>query len=493
MRETGFDNEKYVKIQSERIMERINEFGGKLYLEFGGKLFDDLHASRVLPGFKPDAKVSLLMSMKDKMEIIICISAPSIEAKKVRADYGITYDVEVLRMIDSLRAQGLMVSNIVITQYEHQPSAKLFKQKLEMRGEKVYLHTKTKGYPVDVETIVSEEGYGKNPFIETTKPLVILTAPGPGSGKLATCLSQLYHEFKRGNKAGYAKFETFPVWNLPLKHPINLAYEAATVDLKDVNMIDHFHLLAYGETSVNYNRDIDVFPVVSHILQKIMGECRYKSPTDMGVNMIGNCLIDDEVCQKAAKQEIIRRYFKTACDYKMGSVDEDTLQRAELLMKELGLSQKDRKVVVKAREKAEKTGKPTVAIELPHGEIITGKESDMLSASSACVLNCIKRLSDIKDDMLLLAPAVIQPMLDFKKSIGLSSTRLYLEETLMALSICGATNAMAAYAINKLPILRECQVHSSVILPPQDERMFRNLKVQVTSDPEYPTKKLYNL
>lgn len=493
MKEIGFNNELYVEIQSEKIIERIQKFGGKLYLEFGGKLFDDMHASRVLPGFKPDAKVSLLMKMKDEIEILICISAPDIERKKIRADYGITYDVDVLRMIDSLRALGIYVGNIVITQYDHQPSAKLFKQKLENRGEKVYLHKKTKGYPVDVDTIVSEEGYGKNPFIETTRPLVIVTAPGPGSGKLGTCLSQLYHEYQRGNKAGYSKFETFPVWNLPLKHPVNLAYEAATVDLKDVNMIDHFHLTAYGETTVNYNRDIEVFPVVRNILQKITGECPYKSPTDMGVNMLGFCITDDNVVKEASRQEIIRRYYRTMCDYKIGLADEETAQRIGLIMKELDLSPADRRVVAKAKEKAEQTGVPSVAIELPTGELIAGKESDTLSASSACVLNCIKKLSNINDDIMLLSPSVIIPILNFKKQNGMDSPRLHLEETLIALSICGATNSMAEYAVNKLGQLNGCQAHSSVILPPQDERMFRNLKVQITQEPEYPTKRLYNL
>lgn len=494
MKKIGFDNDKYVKIQSERIMQRINEFGGKLYVEFGGKLFDDLHASRVLPGFKPDAKVSLLKTMKDDIEVIICISAPSIEEKKIRADYGITYDVEVLRIIDSLRSYDIKVGSIVITQYEHQPSAKLFKQKLENRGEKVYIHTKTKGYPVDVDTIVSEEGYGQNPFIETTRPLVVVTAPGPGSGKLGTCLSQLYHEFKRGNKAGYAKFETFPVWNLPLKHPVNMAYEAATADLKDVNLIDHFHLEAYGKTAVNYNRDIEVFPVVKNILEKIMGaDCPYKSPTDMGVNMLGFCITDDDVCKEAARQEIIRRYYRALCDYKQGLADGDTVERMGLLMKEMRLTPADRKVVSKAKEKSElENGKPVVAIELPHGEIITGKESETLSASAACVLNCIKVLSDVNDGIMLLSPSVIQPIIDFKIKIG-QPARLTLEEALLALSICGATNAMAEFAIKKLSVLKDCQAHSTVILPPQDERMFQSLKVQFTCDPEYPTKKLYNL
>lgn len=493
MKEIGFNNDLYVDIQSKKIKERIEQFGGKLYLEFGGKLFDDMHASRVLPGFKPDAKVSLLMSMKDQIEILICISAPDIERKKIRADYGITYDVDVLRMIDSLRALGIYVGNIVITQYDHQPSAKLFKQKLENRGETVYLHKKTKGYPVDVDTIVSEEGYGKNPFIETTRPLVIVSAPGPGSGKLGTCLSQLYHEYQRGNKAGYAKFETFPVWNLPLKHPVNLAYEAATVDLKDVNMIDHFHLSSYGETTVNYNRDVEVFPVVRNILQKITGECPYKSPTDMGVNMLGFCISNDDAVKEASRQEVIRRYFRTMCDYKIGLADEETAQRIGLIMKELDLEPEDRSVVSKAKNKAEQAGVPAVAIELPTGEIVTGKENETLSASSSCILNCIKKLSNINDDIMLLSPSVIIPILNLKKAMGTDSTRLHLEETLIALSMCGATNSMAEYAIKKLGLLNGCQAHSSVILPPQDERMFMNLKVQMTQEPEYPTKKLYNL
>ncbi len=492
MYKVGFNNELYVEKQSEKIMERIDKFGGKLYLEFGGKLFDDFHASRVLPGFRYDAKVSLLSKMKDQMEIIICISAPDIERKKVRADFGITYDVDVLRLMDNLRSLGIYIGSVVITQYDHQPSAKMFRNKLENRGEKVYTHRRTKGYPVDVDTIVSEEGYGKNPFIETSRKLVVVTAPGPGSGKLATCLSQLYHEYKRGNKAGYAKFETFPVWNLPLKHPVNLAYEAATCDLNDVNMIDHFHLAAYGETTTNYNRDIEVYPVVKNILEKITGEdCPYKSPTDMGVNMLGFFITDDEVCKNASKQEIIRRYYKTMCDYKLGLVEADSAQRIQMLLKEMGLSSNDRVVVAPALEKAEKSGCPAVAIQLPKGEMIMGRETDLFTAPASCVLNAIKRMSDVRDEINLLSPAVIQPILDLKKTIKSSSTKLNLEETLVALSICKATSSLAEFALTKLEDLKYCEGHSSAMLIPQDEAMVRNLKIQMTSEPVYPTKNLY--
>lgn len=492
MYKIGFNNELYVEKQSEKIVERIDAFGGKLYLEFGGKMFDDYHASRVLPGFKSDAKVSLLKKLSDQMEIIICISAPDIERKKIRADFGITYDVDLLRLVDNLRGLGLYVGAIVITQYEHQPSAKAFKNKLLNCGERVYIHKKTKGYPVDVDTIVSDEGYGQNPFIETSRPLVVVTAPGPGSGKLATCLSQLYHENLRGNCAGYAKFETFPVWNLPLKHPVNLAYEAATIDLNDQNMIDHFHLVAYGETTVNYNRDIEVFPVVKNILEKISGkECPYKSPTDMGVNMLGFFITDDAVCQEASKQEIIRRYFKTMCDYKEGLVEEDATQRIQLLMKELKLSPEDRCVVRFAKEKAEKSGKPAVAIQLPKGEIITGRETSLFTASASCVINAIKRMSDIRDDINLLSPAIIEPIIDLKKSVKANCIKLDLEEALIALSICKATNSMAEYALTKLEDLKYCEAHSSVMLQPEDESTMRSLKVQITCEPQYSTKNLY--
>ncbi|MEG2116790.1 MAG: DUF1846 domain-containing protein [Clostridia bacterium] len=493
MYKLGFNNELYVEKQSEKILERINAFGGKLYLEFGGKMFDDYHASRVLPGFQPDAKVKLLSKLKDQMEIIICISAPDIERKKIRADFGITYDVDLLRLIDSLRGMDLYVGAIVITQYEHQPSAKIFKNKLTNRGERVYIHKKTKGYPVDVDTIVSEEGYGQNPFVETSRPLVVVTAPGPGSGKLATCLSQLYHENLRGNHAGYAKFETFPVWNLPLKHPVNLAYEAATVDLNDQNMIDHFHLQAYGQTTVNYNRDIEVFPVVKNILEKISGkECPYKSPTDMGVNMLGFFITDDDACQEAARQEIIRRYFKTMCDFKQGLVEDSAAQKIQLLMKEVKLLPEDRYVVRFAREKSEKSGKPAVAIQLPKGEIITGRETTLFSASASCVLNAIKRMSDIRDDINLLSPAVIEPIIELKKRVKANCIKLDLEETLIALSICKATNTMAEYALTKLEDLKNCEAHSTVMLQPEDESTMRSLKVQMTCEPEYPTKNWFN-
>lgn len=492
MQKIGFNNELYVEKQSELIMERIKKFGGKLYLEFGGKLFDDFHASRVLPGFKPDAKISLLKKMKDNMEVIVCISAKDIERKKIRADYGITYDVDVLRLIDNLRAMGIYIGSIVITQYVHQPSAKIFKKKLEMRGETVYIHKKTKGYPADVDTIVSEEGYGKNPFIETSRPLVVVTAPGPGSGKLGTCLAQLYHENVRGNVAGYAKFETFPVWDLPLKHPVNIAYEAATADLKDVNMIDHFHLDAYGKTVVNYNRDLEVFPVVKSILEKITGEaCPYKSPTDMGVNMIGSFITNDEVCQEAARQEIIRRYFRTNCDYKNGIATEDTKDRIGVMLKEMGISPLEREVVGHALKKSEKSGCPSFAIQLPKGDIIIGRETELFTAPASCILNAIKEMSDIRDEINLLAPTVISPMIELKKQLKERYCRLNLEETLTALSICKATNPTAGFALTKLEDLKQCEAHSTVILRPQDERMCRILGMRTTCEPQYPTKELF--
>ena len=424
----GFDNDLYLKVQSERIKERLKKFDNKLYLEFGGKLFDDYHAMRVLPGFESDSKIRMLLELKDICEIVFCINAGDIERNKIRADYGITYDMDVLRLIDQLKSLGLQVNSVVITLYKGQPRAESFKKKLEARGMKAYIHTPTKGYPTDVETIVSEEGYGKNPYIETTKPLVVMTAPGPCSGKLATCLSQLYHEYKRGVQAGYAKFETFPVWNLPLKHPVNIAYEAATADLKDVNMIDYFHLEKYGIRSVNYNRDLEVFPVLKDILLKITGEEIYSSPTDMGVNMIGKCIIDDQVVQEAAKAEIIRRYYQALCDCKTGNGDTETAERIKVLMNELDLKESNRTVVKAALDKAAKEKRHVISLELPNGKIITGKQTDLLNPASSLLINAMKELTHIPDEIDLLSPSVLEPIQKFKSKTKEHET-LNLQET----------------------------------------------------------------
>ena len=488
----GFDNAEYLRRQSEKILERIQGFS-KLYLEFGGKLFDDYHAARVLPGFEMNVKVRLLQTLKDKTEIIFCINASDIERNKIRADLGITYDLDLLRLIDSLRALSLTVSSIVITQFTDQPAAAVFANKLKMRGEKVYLHRPTAGYPTDVDTIVSDQGYGMNPYIETSRPLVVVTAPGPGSGKLGTCLSQLYHEYKRGNKAGYAKFETFPIWNIPLKHPVNLAYEAATADLKDCNMIDPFHLEAYGVTTVNYNRDIEIFPVVKRILEKITGtESIYRSPTDMGVNMAGYCIFDDEAVREAAKAEIIRRYFKICCDYKLGRVDQEAALRVELLMKEIGLRPEDRKAVPAALEKAEQTGTPSMALELPDGRIVTGKTTMLLNAGAALILNAVKAHCGIPDEVLLLSPEILTPILKLKMNIlGERESVLGAEEVLLALSICAATDQRAERAMNALSALRDCEAHSSCMLHPADERVFRKLGVRMTCEAVFFSDRLY--
>ena len=488
----GFNNEEYVKEQSKKIKERLAMFGGKLYLEFGGKLFDDWHASRVLPGFDVNAKIKLLTNLSDQAELIICISAPSIEACKVRDDVGITYDMDALRLIDDLRKRDIYIGSVVITQYTGQPAADIFKNKLTMRGVKVYVHGLTQGYPNDVQKIVSDEGYGANPYIETTRPLVVVTAPGPGSGKLATCLSQLYHENKRGIKAGYAKYETFPVWNLPLQHPVNLAYEAATADLKDVNMIDPYHLAAYNMTAVNYNRDIEVFPVVRAILNRIAGHDVYNSPTDMGVNMIGNCISDDEVVRKAACQEIIRRYYKALCGYKRGEVDYATLNKNEMLMHTLGLSSSDRSVVEPALKKAEESNTSAVAIELHNGTIVTGKASNLMNSTSSCILNSIKVLAGIADEMLLISPIVLEPIIKLKKEVlGSRYAVLTAEEVMIALSISAATNPTAALAVKQLCKLRGCEAHSSDIISSPDATTFRKLGINITCEPQYPTKNLY--
>lgn len=496
----GFDHNKYLEEQSKYILERVNNFD-KLYLEFGGKLLFDLHAKRVLPGFDENAKIKLLQKLKEKVEVIICVYAGDIERNKIRGDFGITYDMDVFRLIDDLRERELEVNSVVITRYDDQPSTSLFITKLERRGIKVYKHRATKGYPTDVDTIVSEEGYGKNPYIETTKPIVVVTAPGPGSGKLATCLSQLYHENKRGNAVGYSKFETFPVWNVPLKHPLNIAYEAATVDLKDVNMIDSFHLEAYGETAVNYNRDIEAFPVLKRIIEKITNkESIYKSPTDMGVNRVGFGITDDEVVREASKQEIIRRYFKTGCEYKKGYVDKETFQRAKLIMEELDLKESDRKVVTAAREHLENQKQAceknellsSVAMELSNGMIFTGKKSNVLDASSAVLINALKAVAGINDNIHLISPTIIEDITKLKKNT-LQSKNLGLdcEEMLIALTISATTNPMAQATLDQLPVLKGAQLHSTTILGKGDEQTLRKLGIDVTSDPVFPTENLY--
>ncbi|MGL5767400.1 MAG: DUF1846 domain-containing protein [Sarcina sp.] len=498
----GFDHKKYLEEQSKYILERVDNYD-KLYLEFGGKLMFDLHAKRVLPGFDENAKIKLLYKLRENAEIVICVYAGDIERNKIRGDFGTTYDVEVLRMIDDFRAYDLDVNSVVITRYSGQPATTVFINKLERRGIKVYKHSITKGYPTDVDTIVSEEGYGQNPYIETTKPIVVVTAPGPGSGKLATCLSQLYHEQQRGNVAGYSKFETFPVWNIPLKHPLNIAYEAATADLKDVNMIDPFHLEAYGTTAVNYNRDVETFPVLKRIIEKITGkESNYKSPTDMGVNRLGFGIIDDDVVKEASRQEIIRRYFKTSCEYKKGYVDKETLERTKLIMEELNLKESDRKIVPIAREYANKLKEcaakndniSVVALDLEDGIKVTGKSSELMEGTAAAVLNAIKHFANIDDSMHLISPVVLEPIINLKsKTLGSKRAALNCEEVLMALSICAATNPMAQVALEKLPMLVGTQAHSTTIVGTSDEQTYRKLGIDLTSDAEYATESLlYN-
>ena len=493
MNRIGFDNEKYLKMQSEHIRERISSFGGKLYLEFGGKLFDDFHASRVLPGFAPDSKINMLMNLKDQAEIVIAINSNDIEKNKVRGDLGITYDAEVMRLIDAFRGYGLYVGSVVLTQYASQPSTIAYQKKLENLGLKVYRHYSIPGYPANVALIVSDDGYGKNDYIETERSLVVVTAPGPGSGKMATCLSQLYHENKRGIKAGYAKFETFPVWNLPLKHPVNLAYEAATADLNDVNMIDPFQLEAYGTMAVNYNRDVEIFPVLNAMFEAILGESPYKSPTDMGVNMVGNCIVDDDAVKEAAKQEIIRRYCQTLCQLRKGNASEDEVLKIELLMKQAGITIEDRPVIGAARAKAEQTGEPAAAMELPDGTIITGKTSSLLGASSALLLNALKALGGIDDKVELISPSIIEPIQDLKiNHLGNHNPRLHTDEVLIALSICAVTDPLAETAMQQLEKLKGCEVHSSVLLSQVDVNTFRKLGVNLTTEPVYQNKKLYH-
>ncbi len=488
----GFDNDKYLKIQSEHIKERIGKFGDKLYLEFGGKLFDDFHASRVLPGFHPDSKLQMLMQLSDVAEIVIVISAADIEKNKVRGDLGITYDVDVLRLIGEFEKKGLFVGSVVITKFTGQSAAIQFKEKLEKKGIRVYQHYVIEGYPSNIPLIVSDEGYGRNEYIETSRPLVVITAPGPGSGKMATCLSQLYHEHKRGVRAGYAKFETFPIWNIPLKHPVNLAYEAATADLNDVNMIDPFHLEAYGVTTVNYNRDVEIFPVLSAIFERIYGENPYKSPTDMGVNMAGNCICDDEVCKEASRQEIIRRYYRTMDRFLSGECPKEETYKVELLMNQAGVTVHDRKVVDAALARAEETGAPAAAMELPDGRIVTGKTSDLLGASAALILNALKELAGIDHDMHLISPTALEPIQKVKTEfLGSKNPRLHIDEALIALSISASSNPVAEQALRQVPNLKGCQAHVSVMLANVDIRLFQKLSIQVTSEPKYEKKPIY--
>ncbi|MBQ2960719.1 MAG: DUF1846 domain-containing protein [Oscillospiraceae bacterium] len=493
MNKIGFDNNKYLKLQSQNIRDRINKFGDKLYLEFGGKLFDDFHASRVLPGFEPDSKVKMLMEMKDEAEIIIAISADDIERSKRRGDLGITYEDETLRLIDAFRGIGLTMGSVVITHYRGQAIAKQFKKRLEALGIKVYKHYIIPDYPSNVSLIVSEEGFGKNEYIETERRLIVVTAPGPGSGKMATCLSQLYHEHKRGVRAGYAKFETFPVWDLPLKHPVNLAYEAATADLDDVNMIDPMHLEAYGVTAVNYNRDVEIFPVLDAIFKRIYGESPYKSPTDMGVNMLGSCIVDDEVCRQASYQEILRRYYSAAVSVRRGLSDPSEVKKIEFIMNFLNLSSADRPVVAAALEKAAATDGPAVALELNDGTIVTGKTSSLLGASSACLLNALKYLAGIDKKLPLIAPGVIEPIQHLKvEHLGNHNPRLHTDELLIALTICAVTNPMAGYAIEQLDKLKGCEAHSTVILSHVDEELFKKLGVNISFEPRHQAKKLFH-
>lgn len=498
----GFDNEKYLKEQTQAILERVKKFDNKLYLEFGGKILFDYHASRVLPGFDPNVKMRLFQKLKDKADILLCIYSGDIERRKVRADFGITYDVDALKLIDDLRSWEIDVLAVVITRFDNQPAVKIFKNKLERRNIKVYTHRYTKGYPTDVDLIVSDEGYGANEYIQTKNPLVIVTGPGPGSGKLATCLSQLYHDYKRGIKSGYAKFETFPIWNLPLKHPVNVAYEAATADIKDFNLIDPFHLEAYNKTAVNYNRDVEIFPVLKKILEKITGaESMYKSPTDMGVNRAGFGIINDEVLKEAARQEIIRRFFRYTCEYVMGFTDKETVQRVELLMEELNVKREDRKVVGPAKKAADEAQKKKkgnegifcgAAIELKDGSIVTGKNSTLMHATSSLVLNAIKKLAEIPDKIHLLSPNIIESIGNLKKNVlTAKAVSLDLEEALIALSISAATNPTTELAMEKLKELQGCEVHTTHIPTPGDEAGLRRLGVNLTSEPNFSTKNLF--
>lgn len=482
----GFDNEKYLQTQSSHIRERISHFDNKLYLEFGGKLFDDYHASRVLPGFRPDSKMRMLMQLSSQAEIVIVISADDIEKNKIRGDLGITYDVDVLRLMSVFKSHGLYVWSVVITKYSGQESAALFKTRLEKLGIKVYRHYPIQGYPTNIPLIVSEEGYGKNDYIETSRPLVVVTAPGPGSGKMAVCLSQLYHEHKHGICAGYAKFETFPIWNIPLKHPVNLAYEAATADLNDVNMIDPFHLEAYGETTVNYNRDVEIFPVLNAIFERIYGESPYKSPTDMGVNMAGNCICNDEVCREASRQEIIRRYYDSLRRLLIGACPDDEVYKIEMLMNQAGVTVHDRPVVDAALARAKETGGPAAALQLHDGRMITGKTSSLLGASAALLLNALKELAGIDHHCHVISPEAIEPIQKLKTQyLGSKNPRLHTDEVLIALSVSAATDPLAQRALDQLPNLKGCQVHTSVMVGTVDAKQFKKLSIQATFEPKY--------
>ena len=493
MARTAFDSNQYLKLQRDKILERISIFDDKLYLEFGGKMFEDFHAARVLPGYEPNNKIRLLTELKDHVELILCINANSIERSKSRGDLGISYDQELLRSIDAFVALGLYVGSVVITQYEHQPKADQFMHQLKNDGIKCYKHYPIPGYPTDVDFIVSQEGLGKNDYIETSRNLIVVTAPGPGSGKMATCISQLYHDQLHGIKSGYAKFETFPVWNLPLHHPVNLAYEAATADLNDINMIDPYHLEAYGRTAVNYNRDVEIFPVLNRIIERIMTKSPYRSPTDMGVNMVGFCITDDEAAKDAAKTEIIRRYYQTLVDVKAERVQEASIQKIELLMNELDITSSDRKATIAARNKAQQTGEPAMAVELPDGRIVTGKTSSLFGPSAAAIINSLKALGNIDKETLLIEPFYVKPIQELKiNNLGNHNPRLHSDELLIALAITAKTNEHAAAAMAQLPHMKGSEAHSTVILPEEDANVFRKLGVNVTFDPVYQHKKLYH-
>ena len=489
----GFDHDKYTAMQSEHILKRIAEFGGKLYLELGGKLFDDTHASRVLPGFRPDSKISMLLNLREQAELVIVISAEDIEKNKTRGDLGITYDQDVLRLIDAFRGIGMYVGSVVLTRWNEQRAAVMFKQRLESLGIRVSRHYSIEGYPYNVRHIVSDEGFGRNEYVETTRPLVLVTAPGPGSGKMAVCLSQLYQDHQRGIQAGYAKFETFPIWNLPIKHPVNVAYEAATVDLDDHNMIDPYHLEAYGTTTVNYNRDIEIFPVLSAVFQQIYGKSPYASPTDMGVNMVGNCIVDDDVCRDAAHQEIIRRYYTARCNLRQGHGDSAEVEKLEMLLQKSGLTDDNRPVIAAARVRAEETGEPAAALQLPDGRIITGKTTKLMGSSAALLLNALKVLGGIEKPAHLIAPSVIEPIQKLKCDyLGNHNPRLHTDEVLLALSISAATDERAALAMSMLPKLKGCEVHTTVILSAVDVNIFKRLGVNLTCDPQYQNHRLYH-
>ncbi|MGN0335747.1 MAG: DUF1846 domain-containing protein [Lachnospiraceae bacterium] len=491
MLKQGFDNDKYLEMQSREIKQRIAQFGGKLYLEFGGKLFDDYHASRVLPGFEPDSKLKMLLQMKDQAEIIVAINSNDIERAKVRGDLGITYEQDVLRLIDIFRDYGLYVGSVVLNRYEAKPAVQAFEKYLSTLGVKTYRHYSIEGYPSNIDLILSEDGFGKNDYVETSRSLIVVTAPGPGSGKMATCLSQVYNEYQRGHLAGYAKFETFPIWNIPLKHPVNLAYEAATADLADVNMIDPFHMDAYGKVAVNYNRDVEVFPVLNAIFTRIYGECRYQSPTDMGVNMAGNCIYDDEAVSAASKEEIIRRYYTTMKQKAKGKEVDEALFKLKVLMNQAGIRPEDRSVVKKAMEIEEKTGEPAAALELPDGKIVTGKTTPLMGSCAAVMMNALKELAGLPD-IHLLAPEVIKPIQELKvKHLGNRNPRIHTDEMLLALSVCAVSDKNAKLAMEQLGKLKGCEMHTSVILSEADEGLLKKLQINLTSEPKREGSRLF--